>query len=61
MTAPIICAQCGALIDTPQDDDDARAEARANFGADVFERLPMAVVCDECYQAIMAALRDARS
>ena len=44
------CALCGETFEMGRDDEEARAEARATFGALPEEEL--AVVCDECYHAI---------
>lgn len=51
MSAPITyrCAQCGWEGESEWTDEEARAEAVAN-GFDP-DGEPMAVICDDCYQA----------
>ena len=47
------CDECGDTYKTGRDDDEARNEAKENFGGDFFERTEIAIVCDDCYQGIM--------
>jgi len=52
------CDDCGGIFETERSEDAANAEAKANFGVDdANERTDFAEVCDDCYQAIMAAHR----
>jgi hypothetical protein len=50
------CRQCGRPVEvTPEGDEQANAEALANFGvADASRNEQMALVCDECYVEILA-------
>jgi hypothetical protein len=54
-----ICEECGGTFDRDPDDEAVHAEAIRNFG--VRGDAPgMAIVCDGCYRAIMARLREER-
>lgn len=53
------CANCGGVFAFARSDDEARAEAVENFGANVFSQ-PVDVICDDCYLEFMPwFLRDA--
>lgn len=56
MKRTFTCDQCGGTFPRAWSDDEATAEARDVFGRDPETDPTMAVVCDDCYQAIMAAL-----
>lgn len=45
------CAECGKTFTTAWSDEEANAEAAKNFPTMPIEE--MAVVCDDCYRAIM--------
>jgi hypothetical protein len=55
MTIEYICACCGDKCTTERPDEDARRERERNFGAPV--KPDDAMVCDDCYNAIMRAAR----
>jgi DNA-directed RNA polymerase subunit RPC12/RpoP len=46
------CAQCGKTFVSEWSDEDAQAEAAANFSSE--ELADTAVVCDACYELLMA-------
>ena len=49
------CTHCGGTFQRVQDDAVAEAEARRDFGVAEASRDPgMAIVCDDCYRALMA-------
>lgn len=56
---PITCAHCGLTFTPGWSEEEAKAEAREIWGEDAFERMPMAVVCDDCFTA-MNAIRPMR-
>ena len=49
------CAQCGETFKSEWSDEEAQAEARANFSPE--ELADTAVVCDDCYKMLMAWYR----
>ena len=52
------CANCGATHEKGWSDEEAAAEAEENFpGIDVSDPDEAPVVCDDCYQRIMARAR----
>jgi DNA-directed RNA polymerase subunit RPC12/RpoP len=52
------CESCGKTFDSDWSDEDAAAEAQENFpGIDTSNPNEAAVVCDDCYQHIMADFR----
>lgn len=49
------CAQCGGTFNRASDDAPAIAEAARDFGVPDASTDPrMAIVCDDCYRALMA-------
>lgn len=48
------CAKCGWQGESTWSDEEAVAEAAENFGSHLDDN--PAVVCDDCYQAMTAAL-----
>lgn len=48
------CAQCGGTFEKGWTDEEAAAEAQANFSATELE--DTAMICDDCYGPFMAAL-----
>lgn len=46
------CANCGQTFDKGRSDEEAMAESVAGFGE--YDPDDLCVVCDDCYQAIMA-------
>lgn len=56
MSKKFRCAMCGNEYTTKDEsDEDAIAEAEANFGSGCMERLDMVKVCDDCYELLVAA------
>ncbi len=54
MTGPgYTCSECGGTFYTGRTDEEAQAEAVRNFGVRG-DHPGMAIVCDDCYKAIMA-------
>lgn len=54
MSDTYVCAECLGEFEKGQSDEDAAAEALANFGvADPANCADMAIVCDDCYSRIM--------
>ena len=50
------CDECGGTFLTDQSEEAVMAEAEKNFG-EIFKTDPhIAVVCDDCYNLIMASL-----
>lgn len=53
------CDQCGEIFDKGRTDEEAHAEAVQTFGAALDPPGdPPAVVCDDCYDEIMAWAKD---
>jgi len=54
MTTAYTCEACGGEFETERSDEAANVEAEINFGiAEASTRSDMAIVCDDCYRAIM--------
>jgi hypothetical protein len=52
------CEQCGGIY-RAQQDDSADKEAKERFGVDnAMDNPDMAIVCDECYQALMRLMNN---
>jgi len=49
------CAACGGTFEEAWTDEEANAEARDVFGMDHEQDPTMALVCDDCYKAMIAA------
>jgi hypothetical protein len=48
------CEMCGGTFEKGCSDDEANAEAKANFGVDnASTHEGMATVCDPCYEKLM--------
>ncbi len=47
------CSECGGTFECGRPDEEAHAEALRNFGKRG-DHPSMAIVCDDCYKAIMA-------
>ncbi len=54
------CAECGGTFEQGRPDEEAHAEAVRDFGRRG-DAPGMAIVCDDCYDAIMARVRRERS
>lgn len=53
------CAKCKRIFDKGWTDDEAEAEANQNFpGLDCNNAAEAAIICDDCYNAMMAWLRN---
>ena len=55
------CDHCGGVFDSGRTEAEANAEARANWGVDRTQDPTMAVICDDCYRAMLAWMADAGS
>lgn len=56
------CEACGGTFTSERDEDDARAEAAALWGARVGEPFTaMAEICDECFGQLLAYLETEES
>lgn len=55
MNSTFTCADCGGVFDMAWSDEEARAESKEQWGDIPSDDL--AVVCDDCYQALMANVR----
>jgi DNA-directed RNA polymerase subunit RPC12/RpoP len=54
------CEECGGTFQRASDDAEANAEAARDFGvANASDDPSMAIVCDDCYRAMMAWRDDA--
>lgn len=52
------CSACGGVFDKTRSDEEAMADAEQVFGEELHAGgLPPAVVCDDCYRAIMGPLQ----
>ena len=58
MSGTYTCASCGETFESGWSDEEAAAEAQENFpGIDVSDPAEAGVVCDDCYEHIMARAR----
>lgn len=52
-----LCANCGKTFERGWSDEEAQAEAESLIPADQFEESGTAVVCDDCFKAIMGRVQ----
>ncbi len=60
MAETYTCAACGGTFDKEWSDEEAFAESRETFGVDITHDPTMAVLCDDCYQALATAMPERR-